>query len=173
MIRSNHYEAAFEAWLRLNRIPYVAVDESRRALLAQQSIKSPDFLVQSPGRGRIVIDVKGRKQLSGAQRRRWENWATQDDLESLTAWEQIFGTEFKSLLVFAYDLADDVQAAEQPEMLRFRDRSYSFHGIWASDYREAMRERSARWETVWVPSAAYRALRFPLTQFLTEEPCAA
>lgn len=173
MLRSNHYDAAFEAWLRLHRIPYVAVDERRRSLLAQQSIKSPDFLVQSPSLGRIVIDVKGRKQAAGAQPRRWENWATQDDLQSLTAWEQIFGSEFRSLLVFAYDLAGDAASAEQPDMLRFRDRSYSFHGVWAADYREAMRERSARWETVWVPSAAYRSLRFPLTQFLTEEPNAA
>ncbi len=173
MLRSNHYDAAFEAWLRQNRMPYVAVDESRRALLTQQSIKSPDFLVQSPALGRIVIDVKGRKQLSGTQQRRWENWATQDDLQSLTAWEEIFGVQFKSLLVFAYDLVAEPATAEQPEMLRFRDRSYSFHGVWASDYRQAMRERSSRWETVWVPSAAYRALRFPLTQFLTEEPRAA
>lgn len=168
MIRSNHYDAAFETWLRLHRIPYVAVDERRRALLAEQSIKSPDFLVQSPKLGRIVIDVKGRKQLSGAQHRRWENWATQDDLTSLDAWEQIFGGQFKSLLVFAYELSAEDPA--QPEMLEFRDRRYSFHGVWAAEYRQAMRERSARWETVWLPSREYRQLRFPLTQFLTEEP---
>jgi hypothetical protein len=173
MLRSNHYDAAFEAWLRQHRIPYVAVDECRRALLAQQSLKSPDFLIHSPVLGRIVIDVKGRKQLSGAQQRRWENWATHDDLESLVAWERIFGSEFKSLLVFAYELADRADASDQPEMLRFRDRGYSFHGVWAADYQRAMRDRSARWETVWVPSAAYRALRFPLTQFLSGEPCAA
>jgi len=163
MIRSNHYDAAFEAWLREQRLPYVAVDERRRALLAQQSLKSPDFLVHSPTCGSIVIDVKGRKQLSGAQLRRWENWATQDDLVSLDAWEQIFGGEFKSLLVFAYELTAPEPSSPQPTMLCFRDRCYSFFGVWAADYRRAMRNRSPRWETVWVPSADYRSLRFPLT----------
>jgi hypothetical protein len=171
MIRSNHYDAAFEAWLREHRVPYVAVDESRRALLAEQSLKSPDFLVQSPGLGRIVIDVKGRKQVSGGQRRRWENWATADDLASLDAWESIFGSQFRSLLVFAYDLAAD--SPEPPEMLAFRGRRYAFYGVWAARYREAMRGRSRRWETVWVPSAAYRALRFPLTELLLGQPSAA
>jgi len=31
--RSNHYEAAFEEYLRQRQIPYVAVDEKKRALL--------------------------------------------------------------------------------------------------------------------------------------------
>lgn len=171
MIRSNHYDVAFEAWLRRHRLPYVAVDETRRALLAEQSLKSPDFLVQAPQLGRVVVDVKGRKQLSGQQQRRWENWATQDDLASLDAWERIFGGQFKGLLVFAYELATD--DPDQPEMLQFRDRRYSFHGVWAAAYREAMKARSAKWDTVWLPSASYRSLRFPLTQFLAEEPQAA
>ena len=168
MIRSNHYDAAFEAWLRGHRVPYLAVDESRRALLAEQSLKSPDFLVHSPGLGRVVIDVKGRKQLSGAQQRRWENWATRDDLTSLDAWESIFGSQFRSLLVFAYDLADG-GGDDPPRMLEFRDRRYAFYGVWAADYRQAMRNRSPRWETVWVPSAAYRELRFPMTQLLCQK----
>ena len=33
MDRSNHYEAAFEDWLQENDLCYVAVDESRRAML--------------------------------------------------------------------------------------------------------------------------------------------
>jgi hypothetical protein len=171
MLRSNHYDAAFEAWLREQRLAYVAVDESKRTLLAQQSLKSPDFLVQSPKLGRVVIDVKGRKQEIGAQVRRWENWATADDLASLDAWESIFGVQFKSLLVFAYELSGPTD--EQPAMLDFRGRTYSFHGVWAAEYRQAMRQRSAKWDTVWVPGEAYRRLRFPLTDLLTEEPCAA
>lgn len=173
MIRTNHYDAAFEAWLREHRLAYVAVDESKRAVLTRQSLKSPDFLVQSPRLGRIVVDVKGRKQETGAQVRRWENWATADDLTSLDAWESIFGVQFKSLLVFAYELADSTEESDQPVMLDFRGRRYSFHGVWAAEYRQAMRQRSARWDTVWVPGEAYRRLRFPLTELLNEEPCAA
>ena len=31
--RDNHYEAAFEAYLRSRGVPYIAVDEARRSLL--------------------------------------------------------------------------------------------------------------------------------------------
>jgi len=33
--RDNHYEAAFEAFLRWHCVPYVAVDETRRTLPAK------------------------------------------------------------------------------------------------------------------------------------------
>ena len=39
--RDNHYEAAFEEFLRSRGVPYVAVDEARRSLLSDgASIKS-------------------------------------------------------------------------------------------------------------------------------------
>ncbi len=42
--RDNHYEAAFEEYLRTRRLPYVAVDEARRSILSDgRSIKSLDF----------------------------------------------------------------------------------------------------------------------------------
>ncbi|MEZ6069014.1 MAG: hypothetical protein R3C10_01830 [Pirellulales bacterium] len=31
--RGNHYESAFEEYLRSRQVPYLAVDESRRSLL--------------------------------------------------------------------------------------------------------------------------------------------
>jgi hypothetical protein len=43
--RDNHYEVAFEEYLRSRGIPYVAVDEARRSLLSEGgSIKSLDFM---------------------------------------------------------------------------------------------------------------------------------
>ena len=38
--RSVHYEAAFEAYLRHKGIPYVAVDEAKRALFANAKLKT-------------------------------------------------------------------------------------------------------------------------------------
>lgn len=58
-IRSNHYDAAFEEFLRARCVPYVAVDEKRRALLADSSIKSFDFIVEADGPN-LLVDVKGR-----------------------------------------------------------------------------------------------------------------
>ena len=45
MNRDNHYEAAFEEYLRSKQVPYVAVDEARRSLAGDgQSIKNLDFM---------------------------------------------------------------------------------------------------------------------------------
>ena len=42
--RDNHYEAAFEEYLRSRGVPYVAVDEAKRSVLSNgASIKSLDF----------------------------------------------------------------------------------------------------------------------------------
>ena len=44
--RDNHYEAAFEEFLRGRGMPYIAVDEAKRSLLGDgASIKSLDFIV--------------------------------------------------------------------------------------------------------------------------------
>ncbi len=78
--RWHHYERAFEAYLRAQRIPYVAVDEARKALLPRDqrfvsphepgaaapapgpgpSLKSFDFVLYADQRN-LLMDVKGRK----------------------------------------------------------------------------------------------------------------
>ena len=49
MKRTNHYDAAFEAYLRHVGVPFVVVDEARRARLNLVSLKSMDFIVTAPG----------------------------------------------------------------------------------------------------------------------------
>ena len=63
--RSNHYDAAFEAYLRQLRTPHVVVDETRRALLQQASLKSMDFIVYSARKPNLLVDGKGRRFPSG------------------------------------------------------------------------------------------------------------
>src|SRR5262245_15346367 len=96
--RDNHYEAAFEAYLRGRGVPYVAVDEARRALLGGESIKSLDFIVSATtsnlAEARWLVDVKGRLFPSGVQRQYWKNWSTRDDLRGLAQWERLFGQNF-------------------------------------------------------------------------------
>lgn len=74
--RRHHYERAFEHYLRRQRVPYVAVDEARKALLPEDSslkvesvwgperqihaLKSFDFVIYGPERN-LLVDVKGRK----------------------------------------------------------------------------------------------------------------
>jgi hypothetical protein len=167
-IRGNHYDAAFEAFLRTRRTPYVAVDEQRRALLEQQSLKSMDFIVYSQKAANLLVDVKGRRFPSGDPEsgHRWENWATAEDLPALLKWQEVFGTDFRALLVFAYHIVSDAERDKFSDLYSFRDRAYAFYGVWADDYRQAMQTRSESWQTVSVPSAAFRALRSPISEFL-------
>lgn len=82
--RRHHYEQAFETYLRSKRIPYISVDEARKALLPDgarlavrhagapaagderdraspdRTLKSFDFVVYTPG-GNLLVDVKGRR----------------------------------------------------------------------------------------------------------------
>ena len=100
--RENHYEAAFEAYLRSRQVPYVAVDEAKRSCAAEGSLKSLDFIVSPPGALSWLVDVKGRRFPSGDQKQYWKNWSTRDDLRSLAAWQEYFGADFCPMLVFAY-----------------------------------------------------------------------
>jgi len=67
--RNIHYEAAFEAFLRDKGIPYVAVDEAKKALFANAKLKSFDFVVYSRNGPNLLIDVKGRQQREGTSKR--------------------------------------------------------------------------------------------------------
>lgn len=167
-IRSNHYDVAFEEFLRSRRAAHVVVDERRRAVLSDATLKSMDFIVYSENRANLLVDVKGRRFPSGGAggNHKWENWATADDLDSLSRWEGVFGEGFRGVLVFAYHVWQSRWLNELEAPFRFRDRVYSFYGVWVSEYVEKMRERSASWETVALPSAEFRRLRKPIAEFL-------
>jgi hypothetical protein len=186
--RTNHYDAAFEAYLRRVGVPFVVVDEARRARLNQVSLKSMDFIVTAPGSQNLLVDVKGRRFPSGCGPERtrpghkWENWATKDDIDSLLRWQEVFGSGFRSMLVFAYDLLDARAADELAADVGIdprdhigagaagaffhRGRVYSFFGVWTDEYKTAMHARSQSWETVSVPSRQYRDLRIPVAELL-------
>ena len=58
--RDNHYEAAFEEFLRSRGVPYVAVDEAKRSLMGDgASIKSLDFIVSASGGTSWLVDCEG------------------------------------------------------------------------------------------------------------------
>lgn len=168
MLKDNHYDVAFRAYLRELRIPHVTVDESRRALMRDQSLKSIDFIVSPPEKQSLLVDVKGRRFPSGRDGKgnQWENWVTEDDIDSLLHWQEIFGEGFRSALIFVYDLTDPKYASQFPETFVFRDRRYACCGVWADEYRNEMRERSASWGTVTLSRKTYHELRQPLSKLL-------
>ena len=164
MRRSNHYEAAFEHLLRGKALPYVAVDEAKRALFASVELKSFDFVVYLPGKRNLLIDIKGRK--ARPSRRGWyfDCWITRSDLEALGAWEEVFGEQFAAAFVFAFWLADPDRVGLF-DTFRFHSRAYRFLTVYLDDYRHYVRRRLDRWDTVTIPQSAFRELAFEFDQW--------
>jgi hypothetical protein len=167
--RENHYEAAFEAYLRHWRVPYVAVDEARRSRWAGGSIKSLDFIVSPPGRLSWLVDVKGRRFPSGEQKHYWKNWSTRDDLVSMARWERLFGERFGGLFVFAYNVVGELAPLAADELFEFRGGLYGFVAIRVREYGTHARPISTRWDTLAMPAAPFRQLAAPVSSFLFDE----
>jgi len=167
--RDNHYEAAFEEYLRRWGVPYVAVDEARRSLMSDGgSLKSLDFIVAS-GRGPVswLVDVKGRRFPSGDETRQyWKNWSTRDDLQSLARWEQLFGANFCAAFVFAYNIVGDRAPLEPERLFEHRGSLYGFVAVRLSDYATRARPISPRWDTVAMPTDEFRRLAQPVDELL-------
>jgi len=164
MLRANHYDCAFESYLRTCRVPYVAVNETKRAVLPETSLKSLDFLVNAVPGQTWLVDVKGRigPKLQGIG----ENWVTADDLESLGEWQKIFGASARALIVFAYWKPAPFPGTDSTSLFFDQGRWYDFFGVWADEYRVGVQVRSPSWGTVGLRRAAYSRLRFPLTNLL-------
>jgi hypothetical protein len=164
--RDNHYEAAFEQFLRSRQIPYVAVDEAKRSLMGDGSIKSLDFIVSSADGSSWLVDVKGRRFPSGNQKQYWKNWSTQDDLRSLAQWEKLFGERFGALFVFAYNIVGDRAPLAVESLFEFRGGLYGFVAVRMRDYAMHARQISPRWDTVAMPCGHFRELAAPVEFFL-------
>jgi len=169
--RDNHYEAAFEAFLRARRTAYVAVDEARRSLVAGGSLKSLDFIVSPAGQKSWLVDVKGRRFPSGdEQKQYWKNWSTRDDLRSLAAWHAHFGTDFCPLLVFAYHLVGSRSPLPREQLFEFRGAHYGFVGVRLADYVPYARPLSDSWDTVAMPAGLFRRAARPINDLFGDSP---
>ena len=181
--RRFHYDQAFEHFLRANRIPYVAVDEAKKALMpaagktarkggdeprgrgSAATLKSFDFVVYAPERS-LLVDVKGRmfgsgKSINPHSSRRYESWVTQDDVDSLTQWQELFGKDFTAVFVFAYCLRQQPPDALFDELFAFGDKWYALRETSLSEYRQCMVSRSGKWRTVHVPGQAFSRISRP------------
>jgi hypothetical protein len=169
MDRTNHYEAAFEAYLQARRLCYVAVDETRRAIFGDAPLKSLDFIVYGEGDARLLVDVKGRRFPTGPRhrlRRVWESWSTREDVQGLEQWMRLFGPGYQGLLVFAYHVLPVVALPDETEDLwLWRGRRYLFRAVAVEEYHQSMRVRSPKWGTVSLPGAAFRQMVKPFQAF--------
>jgi len=170
--RDDHYEAAFEDYLRRKAWPYVVVDEAKKKAFAGVSLKNFDFLVYSASGPNLLVDVKGRKfpdlGATGRQRpgRAWENWVTREDIDGLTQWEEVFGEGFRAALVFAYWLQGKPDRSPFQDVHCFRGRYYGFVAISLADYRVAAKPRSARWQTLTMPARQFSQTAKDISELL-------
>ena len=181
--RRHHYEQAFEAYVRQERIPYVAVNEARKALLPASTprrsgptehgeddatLKSFDFVVY--GRGlNLLAEIKGRRLAPRSSRqsgrpvstRRLESWVNAEDVRSMLHWQALFGPEFRAVFVFLY-WCDELPADGLfEEIVECRGRWYALRAVAVDDYARAMRVRSPRWGTVHIDSATFHRISHP------------
>ncbi|MHC4294229.1 MAG: HYExAFE family protein [Planctomycetota bacterium] len=170
--RNIHYEAAFEDYLRAKGWPYVAVDESKKVIFADCAVKSFDFLVYSESGPNLLVDVKGRKfpdAVVGRKRgksKAWENWITRQDVDGLKEWEKVFGKDFIAALVFAYWLQGPPQRAPFEDVHLFRNKHYAFVCVRLGEYIAAAHPRSAKWQTITVPSKQFAEQARDIASFL-------
>jgi hypothetical protein len=156
----NHYERAFESWLRDNGIRYISIDQQKRASFARTRVKSFDMLVYPPGEPgqALVTEVKGKRfngtslvGLSGMQ-----NWVTMEDIRGLKTWEEALGQEHKGVFVFVYELVMVDVEMDGREAYEFEGRRYVFFCVMLEDYLSWMTVRSPRWRTLFLPARGFR-----------------
>lgn len=162
-----HYERAFEAWLREHRVPYVTVQQVRRSADEEGPIKSFDFLVHA-GERHYIVDVKGKQfpQVSRGREAYWENWIHFSDLEGLFAWESHFGDDYTALLVYCYWFQLPTEDGTVEKTISMGGRDYLIVAIGARTFAENCRRRSRRWQAVHIPAKEFTSLVKPIEHFI-------
>ncbi len=154
----NHYEKAFESWLKDNGVQYLAVDQQKRAAFSKSKIKSFDFLFYTPDSNAYIAEVKGRKFTSKTFTAfgSLPNWVTVDDVKGLENWVDIFGKRYQGLFIFVYNLENIDVDADGREIFEYRDKRYVFMAVTLDDYREGQTVRSKKWGTVHLSAEYYK-----------------
>lgn len=176
MDRANHYETAFAAFLRRERLGYIAVNESRRSLVDGEPVKSLDFIVYAPSGLGLLVDVKGRKFPGVAARptrRVWECWVSADDLAGLRRWVVRFGSGYIGVFAFVYQITNPnagPASEERWESWTHRGKQYQLRMVALCDYERWVRTRSPSWGTVDLSASAFREVARPFRSFLAATP---
>lgn len=164
-----HYELCFETILRKNRIPYIAINESKRPVVKGKAIKNFDFIVYSR-KGKYLIDIKGKFFPYEYNRslNYWENWVGADDLVGLKYWQKIFGKGFKSIIVYPYLIKYQKDEGNFSKVYHFKNHSYGIVGIELNKYLKNSKQRSEKWRAISVSREKFKKLVSPIDKFISE-----
>lgn len=177
--RRSHYEMAFEAYLNRRGTPYVAVEDVRHFVKGRLGTKSFDYIVYPSGGSPCLVDVKGRKLGASPTNAdaRSKNWVTRADLEGMTTWQDVFGSEYVAMFVFGFWLAGEKKSAggktlsAPTNVMAFAGRQYSFWVAKLSDYRRLHKQLSVRWDTITIPTKEFRRISERLETAWPPAPC--
>jgi hypothetical protein len=164
----NHYEKAFESWLKDNGIQYLAVDQQKRAAFSRSKIKSFDFLFYAPDSNAYIAEIKGRKFTSKtfAAFGSLPNWITVDDVKGLESWVEIFGKKYQGLFIFVYNLENIDVDADGREIFEYRDGRYVFMAVTLDDYQRGKTVRSKKWKTIHLSAEYYKNCAIRLDELI-------
>jgi hypothetical protein len=171
MIEKNEYEEVFENWLIENHLQYAPVDQQKRKLFARNKIKSFDFILYPTDSPPVMTEIKGRvfKGKSLENRSGLECWVTLDDVKSLMQWELIFDEEIKTAFVFVYKIMNVDVETDGADIFDFAGSRYFFYTVELDSYREFMKTRSPKWNTVTLPADRFRELAVPAREYFLGE----
>ncbi|MHC5074617.1 MAG: HYExAFE family protein [Planctomycetota bacterium] len=165
---ANHYERAFENWLKDNRIQYLTIDENKRAAFSHTKIKSFDFLICPPNQKIIIAEVKGRtfKGTTFENLKGFECWVTMDDVEGLSCWQQIYGSDYQAVFVFVYCIENVDIDFDGRQVFESDDYKYMFFALKLDEYQANMKLRSPKWRTVTLPAEKFRKYAIQMQELL-------
>lgn len=179
--RRSHYELAFEALLNRRGTPFVAVEDVRHCIKGRLGAKTFDYVVYPSGGPAYLVDVKGRKLSAGVERpdARSNNWITRADLEGMQIWQEVFGKDYVTSIVFAFWLAGDEEAGDTSKsplaagrsVVAFAGRRYSFWLVRLVDYARHQKQRSKKWDTITIPTEDFRRISTRLQAVWPAAPC--
>lgn len=167
----NHYERAFESWLKDNGIQYLAIDQQKRTAFSRSKIKSFDFLFYTADMRAYIAEVKGRK-FSGKNFSAFgslPNWVTDDDICGLENWIRIFSGQYAGLFVFAYDLENIDVETDGREIYDYLGRRYVFMAVRLADYLDGATVRSRKWKTLHLSAEYYKNCVFDLDELIARK----
>ncbi|MHC4386144.1 MAG: HYExAFE family protein [Planctomycetota bacterium] len=165
--QANIYEQAFESYLAENKIPFIWVDQSKRPEFFESSVKNFDFLVYPETKSPILIELKGRtfKGDSLAGLKGLDGWTTFEDVQSLSQWLDYFCRDFpdtKAFFVFVFQFANiDVETDGWP-VYDWGDKRFLLLAIPLEHYRDCMKVRSPKWQTVTLLAEDFRRWTMPV-----------
>jgi hypothetical protein len=108
------------------------------------------------------VDIKGRQARQGNGG--FQTWASQQDVDDLMQWQQVFGQGYQAVLMFVYWI--EAPLVPEPGVFEHNGRWYRLLGVDLEAYRGHMRRRSAKWQTVALPAQDFRELARPLDEWV-------